>query len=203
MAVLTRTYTEELTGKSRISYEEFLALPAEIEAEWVDGEVLLMPSVGVEHARIVIWLHAFFSLFMKRTGAGDIFGEPFQMKNRSGRSPDAFVLLSKNAGRLRNLFVDGPADLAIEVVSPSGARRDYVEKLREYEEAGVPEYWIIDPERREVTFFVARDGRFYGKDPVDGVFVSEAIPDLWVRESWIWEQPDASEAANEVLAARP
>jgi Uma2 family endonuclease len=41
--------------------------------------------------------------------------------------------------------MDGAADIVIELVSPESVHRDYGEKLYEYEQAGVPGYWIIDP----------------------------------------------------------
>ena len=57
-------------------------------------------------------------------------------------------------------YLDGPADLAIEIISPESEARDLVDKLNEYEAAKIPEYWVIDWMRRNALFFLlGEDGR--------------------------------------------
>jgi Uma2 family endonuclease len=112
------------------------------------------------------------------------------------------VLLNEHLDRLHDLFIEGPADLIVEVVSPSGATRDYVEKFREYEAAGVPEYWVVDPQHGEAAFFILRDGR-YEAAPLGagGEFHSTVLPGFWVRAEWLWERPKASGLIAEMLAS--
>lgn len=199
-AVLTRTLTEELTGKPRISYEEFLALDDERHFEWVGGEVVCMPSVGSLHQDVAGFLLELLRPFVRERALGRLFYDPFLVRlTRSGRAPDITVLLNEHLSRLRDNYIEGAADLAVEVVSPDGVRRDYVEKRAEYEAAGIPEYWIIDPEKQEATFFVLIEGRYVAAELEDGVFRSTVLSGFWLREQWLWERPLVRPLLREIL----
>ena len=93
--------------------------------------------------------------------------------------------------RRRSSGLDGPADLAIEVVSPASRLRDRGEKLAEYEMGGVREYWVIDPEEQRADFYVlAADGRYERRRTgEDGIYPSEVLTGFRLRESWLWQQP--------------
>lgn len=197
--------TEELTGKVRVSYEEFLALPGNPHAEWVDGEVIPMMSVSSLHTRTHKWLLRLMDGFLDEQPMGETLFDPFQMKLAAGlpgRQPDISYLSNEHAGRLRDTFLDGPADLAIEIVSPGNAATDYVDKFREYEAGGVPEYWIIDPFNETADFFRLVDGRYERSHPdKDGVYHCAAIPGFWLRVEWLWKRPPLKQALAEIEAA--
>ncbi len=203
MSAIASSYTQQITGKPRITYEEFLDLPEEdAHSEWVDGEIVPMPSVNLVHARTAAFLVHFLRAFLEERPLGEVFQEPFQVRPVSGaaRAPDLMVLLHEHRERLQPLFIDGPADLVIEIVSPSGARRDYVEKFREYEAGGVPEYWVIDPENREASFFLLREGRYEIAEPeADGSFRSRVLDGFWLKVDWLWERPSVRAVLGEVL----
>jgi len=117
---------------------------------------------------------------------------PFQMKlARSGREPDLLFVARENLSRLKETCLDGPADLVVEVVSPESVGRDRGEKFYEYQEAGIPEYWLIDPDRRWAEFYrLGKDGlyrvAFAGRE---GIFRSEVLPGFWLRVEWLWQEP--------------
>jgi Uma2 family endonuclease len=80
--------------------------------------------------------------------------------------------------------------------------RDYVEKFREYEEAGIPEYWVIDPRpgKERADFFVLRDGRYIAEQLEEGVFRSTVVDGFWLRVDWLGEtEPRVSSAIGEIL----
>jgi hypothetical protein len=99
----------------------------------------------------------------------------------------------------------GAGQLVIEVVSPGSVRRDYEEKLLEYQEAGVAEYWIVDPRprNRRVTFYVLREGHYERVEPgSDGIHRSPVIHGLWIRPDWLFTaDADPMAAAAEVTAS--
>ena len=66
--------------------------------------------------------------------------------------PDLLVVC--DADRIRKRLIFGAPDLAIEILSPSSRSRDLVLKLRKYKTAGVREYWVIDPEYRQVFVYL-------------------------------------------------
>lgn len=67
-----------------------------------------------------------------------------------GREPDLLFLARENLDRLKAPYLEGPADLAVEIVSSESRLRDRGEKLAEYEAGGVREDWILDPGQQRV-----------------------------------------------------
>ncbi len=179
------------TPRPRMTFEEFLRSPYE-RAEWVDGEVFELSPENVEHAGIGGWLYALLRAFVEEHGLGRVL-PGILMKtgvHLAGRVPDVLFLARENEGRIRRNHVEGPADLAIEVVSPDSEERDRETKRREYEQGGVREYWIVDLLRGRVTFLSLENGR-YRALPVeaDGTVRSRVIPGLWLRPEWLVAEP--------------
>lgn len=186
-----------------ISYEEFLASVDEgTHAEWVDGEVVRMTPPTEEHARITSYLSHILSGYNKRKQLGGrVYHAPFQMKlSASGREPDVVFVGRDKLGRIEKLGLQGPADLAIEVVSPDSRVRDRREKFREYEQEGVREYWLIDPASRSAEVYRLGEEGLYELVPLGTPprITSEVIPGLWIDVSWLWvEEPDEWAAYEE------
>jgi len=65
---------------------------------------------------------------------------------RRGRVPDLLFVTSAHVGRQHPTYLDGPRDLAVKIISPDSVGRDRGEKVVEYEQAGIPEYWLADTE---------------------------------------------------------
>jgi Uma2 family endonuclease len=66
--------------------------------------------------------------------------------------------------------------------------RDRGEKLRLYADAGVREYWIVDPDAREISFFVNRAGRFEVALALDALYRSEVLPELILDLADLWRE---------------
>ncbi|MFN0149013.1 MAG: Uma2 family endonuclease [Dehalococcoidia bacterium] len=195
-----------------MSFEDWLRLDYEGGlSEWVDGEARLYMSATWRHQAIVEFLHIFLSMFVRRGHLGVIKLAPYAMEaaqGGSGREPDLMFIAAEHLARRGESHLSGPPDLAIEVVSEDSVARDFVEKLREYEAAGIPEYWVIDsrPGHERAAFFV-HDGERLAPVPADGdgVYRSTAIPGLWLRVAWLFDEaadPDAALAEVEADAAR-
>jgi len=123
---------------------------------------------------------------------GIVRSAPFQMRlPNSGREPDLIFVAASHVDRLRHTYLDGPADLVVEVLSPESVSRDRGEKFYEYARGGVPEYWLIDPDAQWAEFY--RLGEFGIYEPVftgrEGLYRSEVVPDFWLRAEWLWERP--------------
>lgn len=179
---------------SLITYEEFLRLYDGKSAEWIGGRVELRMSSSKEHQDLQGFLLALLKFWAESGDFGVVEGAPFQMKldpDLRGREPDVLFVASEHLNRLRPTFLDGPADLAIEIVSPESAERDRGQKFYEYESGGVREYWIIDPQRRRVEWCQLQDDGAYTmvRPGEDGKYLSLAMPGLWMREEWLWQRP--------------
>jgi Uma2 family endonuclease len=131
----------------RVTFEEFLAFGDEDTwAEWVNGEILLLSPVSKIHQRLSVFLTAIFACFVEAVDSGIILTPAYPMKlSRSAREPDLLFISKERLHLSQENYMDGPADLVVEIVSPESRKRDRVQKLKEYEEGGVREYWLLDP----------------------------------------------------------
>jgi Uma2 family endonuclease len=166
-----------------VSYEDFMAGYDEMHVEWVNGAVIQMPAIDEKHDAFVAFLRMFFDGFLELTTGGRVLGDPVLMKLEnvpSSRAPDLQVLLPERLHQLRRNQVIGPANLVVEVVSQGSRRTDTVDKLREYEVGGVPEYWLFDHLRKTEKFYQLNDEGVYEDVEPDenGLYHSKALPGL-------------------------
>jgi Uma2 family endonuclease len=179
----------------RMTYRQFLQHPWEnTHVEWVDGVSVMMAPIGDAHNVLTIYLICVLNLYVAKHDLGTIRTDPFQMKTGPklpGRAPDILFVAKKNLHRLRKTSVAGPADLVVEVISPGSRGVDRGDKLYEYEKGGVPEYWLLDPERKKAEFYLrGRDGSYEPAELDRGVFRSAVIKGLWLRVEWLWQRTE-------------
>lgn len=185
----------------RMTYAEFLDWGDEDTlAEWVDGAVVMTSPASDRHQMIVEFLIAVLGRYVRLRHLGRMHVAPFQMKlPHSGREPDVLFIAAAHLGRLRATYLDGPADLVVEIVSPESADRDYRIKLAEYQTAGVPEYWLVDADAQRAHFYQLDAQGVYQLAAPDreGKYHSVALPGCWLRLAWLW--PDPMPAVETVL----
>lgn len=104
--------------------------------------------------------------------------------------PDVVYLARRATPEELRRRIVGIPDLVIEVLSPSGVRRDRGLKLRLYAESGVPEYWIMNPLERHLDFMLNRGGRFELVLPEGDRYQSPRRPELALDLSELWRQID-------------
>ena len=178
-----------------VSFEEFHDwLDEDTWAEWVDGEIIFLSPSNVEHLDLIGFLYELLMSHVRSHGLGRLFMSGLLMRLRtrpSGREPDLVFVANEHLDRLRDTYLDGPADLAVEVVSPDSDDHDRREKLAEYETAHIREYWVVDPRRREALFYRLGPNGRYQLVPVDvaGVYESAVLAGFRLRVAWLWERP--------------
>jgi Uma2 family endonuclease len=182
----------------KMTYEEFLQWADEEQhCEWVNGEVIFMGTVSREHNAIGHFLIAILSIWIESKNLGVLCSDPFNMKTAphlNGRSPDILFVANEHLARLKKNHLAGPADLVVEIISPESRARARGDKYYEYEEGGVPEYWLLDPLRKKTEFYhLGADGK-YEVMPVDenGNFHSRVFDGLWLKVEWLWQDPKPS-----------
>ncbi|MFH1633152.1 MAG: Uma2 family endonuclease [Chloroflexota bacterium] len=182
----------------RVSYEEFLAqIDEDTLTEWVDGEVIMTSPASMRHQDIVCFLIAVLSTFVEEHTLGIVLPAPFQMKLiDSGREPDLLFLSQSHRERLEETYLDGPADLVVEIISPESIGRDRGDKFYEYEQAGIPEYWLIDPLRTRAEFYqLDKQGVYQLASPdAEGVYHSAQLPGFTLPVDWLWSPPRVLDA---------
>ncbi len=129
--------------------------------ELIDGELLVSPSPTIGHQRVLGRLYVQLDAYVRRIGDMEALFAPaaITFSVRRELQPDLFVLPVPESGKARTFADVGRLVLAVEVLSPSTARYDRVTKRRVFQEEGVPEYWVVDPDARTVERWRARDER--------------------------------------------
>ncbi len=192
----SESYSKSAMGesaKTRLSYEEFLKLYDEdVHAEWMDGEVILLSPASSRHQDLSDFLTAILRAYVEAKRLGVVRSAPFQMRlGLSGREPDLLFVAQEHIERLQENYLDGPADLVIEIVSPESRLRDRGEKLAEYELSGVREYWLIDPEEKRADFYILGDDGRYDRrrSGPEGRYRSEVLKGFELDTNWLWRSP--------------
>lgn len=177
------------------TYEQFLDWADEdTYAEWVNGEIVMSSPSNYKHQRICNFLNHIMDLLAQDRDLGLVIPAPFQMRlPNSGREPDLiFVQTARlHLTDLERSYINGPADIAIEIVSPESVERDLVTKFAEYATGGVPEYWVINAVTDEAHFYRLNETGSYvemGLDP-NGRYYSPGLPGFWLNPAWLWQNP--------------
>jgi Uma2 family endonuclease len=179
-----------------VSEENYLHAYAELHCEWLDGIVIKMPPVFDRHDLLTQHFIILFRAYFEKMAIGELRHDPTTMryelevdgkKKLRHRQPDIQIILEDNPNTLTESYMDGAADIVIEIVSKESIERDYGTKFHEYERIGVREYWIIDPLKKETRFYRLNEKKAYVLQEVGDVYSSPLIPNLKVNILTFWQ----------------
>jgi Uma2 family endonuclease len=155
--------------------EEFMALPEDGRYELVNGELVNMGNLGMEHGEIGSFLGGRLSLYVRSNKLGRVCDSStaFSTKNGNKRSPDvSFVAKERLQGvkRLPKGYFQGAPDLAVEVLSPTHTVEEIHDKIVEYFENETRLVWVIHPDEQYVLVYhsPSPDGFLRIGDRLDG-----------------------------------
>lgn len=159
------TQTMQLPTKGVWTYDDYALLPDDGKRyEVIRGELYMSAAPRPLHQRVIFRLSYFLEAFLEEHKVGTAFGAPIDVllpeKLGDPVQPDILFVRKDRLDIVGETYIEGAPDLAIEVLSPSNPAHDRSLKYELYEEAGVPEYWIIDPHRRTVEIHVLRSGTY-------------------------------------------
>ncbi len=119
--------------------------------EFTDGHIEVLPMPTRNHQIMLLQLYGLLETFLQLP-RGIVLVAPLRLQIRPGkyREPDVLLLLDERDERNQNAFWLG-ADLVVEIVSPDDPERDTVDKVADYAEANIPEYWIVNPLEATIT----------------------------------------------------
>lgn len=142
--------------KHTYTSEDYWNLPAGDRAELIDGQLYAMAPPNRLHQKLVMELSATLRQYIiAKEGNCEVYPAPFAVNlnadDETYVEPDISVICDKN--KLTDRGCKGAPDLVIEIVSPSSRKMDYSIKNTLYSEAGVREYWIVDPEKSRTTIY--------------------------------------------------
>jgi Uma2 family endonuclease len=188
------------------TFEDFCYLVREDQkADLIDGVVYMASPESTDANDLFLWLSTVIYGYVERKQLGYVFSSrvAFRLDERNGPEPDIAVVLSEHADRINRGRVVGPPDLAVEIVSPESIERDYQKKRKQYQRAGVPEYWIIDEDEQRILLLRLDARRKYGEVRARrGLYHSEILPGFYLDRNWLWKEPRpfALEIAQQLLA---
>jgi len=163
------------------TYEDYASWDDDKRYELIDGVVYLMsPAPTSEHQLISGELYGQLYNYLKGRPCR-VFSAPFDVRlnfdgdDKTVVQPDILVVCDRS--KIVKAGCNGAPDLVIEILSPSSGNRDRLLKFNKYLQAGVREYWIVDPECRVVEVYTLESGRYaisvYGEDDTVDVHVLE------------------------------
>jgi Uma2 family endonuclease len=183
------------TAEHHYTWEDFIALPEDDPRELLDGRLVEMDVTNAAHEWVVSCLVRLLATWAMANKAGIVFASGYKIRIRHDRGFEPDVQLFRTGGRpLQHAGLEsGAPDLAVEVISPSSGRYDRVHKLQGYAAIGVPEYWIVDPERQTLERLVRDDSGIYRiADALDGDATLEpaSMPGLAIPLAELWRLPE-------------
>jgi Uma2 family endonuclease len=157
--------TESWPRQGDWTYEDYLRLPDDGNRyEVIRGNLYVTPAPRLKHQFSVAELSLRLGGFARENELGRVLWAPLDVNLPFGIAtpvqPDIVFFRSANEPNWEKQSFDGVPDLVVEVLSPSTRSRDRRIKLRAYQDAGVPEYWMADPDARAVVVHVLQGGRY-------------------------------------------
>jgi len=170
---------------------DYISLPDEPRCELIYGRFYLMTSpVPIHQIVAFVLLRWLDDLALPRGGQAFMAPLDITLADHSIVQPDVLYRARKASPAELERGLAGVPDLLIEVLSPSGVRRDRNLKLRLYAETGVPEYWIVDPGERQIDFLIQRGGHFEVVTPEGNLYRSPRLPEIALDLAELWHQVD-------------
>lgn len=153
-------YGGSLPEQGEYTLQDYYALPDDSRVELIDGVFYDMAAPSFVHQQIAGLIYAQIRGFIDKNG-GDCIPSiaPVDVQldcdNRTMLQPD--VLIVCDLKKLKNFGVLGAPDFVLEVLSPSTKKKDMLTKLVKYMEAGVKEYWVVDPDKKALIVYLAEE----------------------------------------------
>ena len=155
---------ESAPAYRRYTCEEVDSWDSEEMFELIDGELYHMSSPGRIHQKISMGLSMQLGIFLRGKPC-EVYCAPFDVylnkDNQTRLIPDIIVVCDESKLIDKGCF--GEPDLVVEILSKSSLRRDKITKFNRYLDAGVREYWIVDPVEKIVSVYLLKGGEYVAK----------------------------------------
>ena len=166
MTVTRRQGRRSWPAQGAWTYEDYVRLPDDGNRyEVIRGVLYVTPPPAPEHQFSSFEVSFQFSDFVRRNDLGLVLAAPLAVKLPRGIAtpvePDVMFFRKGNGPRWDLGHYEGVPDLLAEILSPKTRRRDQTVKLQAYQDAGVSEYWLIDPQDKTVVVYTLEKGKGY------------------------------------------
>jgi Uma2 family endonuclease len=190
------------TQESRLwTADEFLAwLAPGVQADLIDGEKFMHSPVNLRHADLLNFLDRLLAGYIEAKALGRLYREvvAVRLSSRNVFLPDLAYFTPEQVPHLKPTHAPFAPTFVVEALSPYTGDRDLGPKFAAYEEHGVQEYWVLDPDSLAHRFF-RREGELLVEfAQQEEVIAAQTVPGFWVRRGWL--NPDQLPAVAPCLA---
>ena len=135
----------------------------DIKCELIDGVLVIHSPASLEHELIFKFVLTYLELHVQERKLGLVVGSRFSMRLSSkwAPEPDIMFIASEWEKNLKDKYLDGPATVIFEILSPSTQEEDLYKKLPKYLESGVKEVWIINPREKNLIIHWEKENQKY------------------------------------------
>ena len=181
-----------VTGTIKMRADQFLQLgedPPGVRLELVKGEIVVSPSPIPAHSNAVMRLGRLLLNHIDANKLGQLFGDVDTiLDDYDVRRPDLLFFSNDRLDLIGEKAMEGPPDLAVEVISPSSVTTDRKDKFNEYRRAGVMHYWLVDPARQTFEGYSLRSRRYVptGQAAGDAAVSLPPFKDLVIPLGELW-----------------
>ena len=176
----------------RYTYDELVAEMPETNQphELWDGELIMAPSPFFAHQKIALRFYRRLDDWVTPRELGEVVTSPLDMVLSPHRvvQPDVAFIARERLNIIERAIM-GPADLVAEVISLGGRHRDRIEKRDLYEQYGVKEYWIIDPEPETIDVLHLVNSRYElcMRCGPGETAASRLLPGFEIKAAWLFQ----------------
>ncbi len=165
--------------------------PEHLTWEFVRGEVVMYSPATAEHQRLVGFLFRLLQGYCEAKGWGEVLTGPAAIWVLPDvvREPDLFVLPPEEVPKARGVPLAVRPALVVEVTSPTTRSIDLGEKAEDYALAGIPQYWVVDLEHKELRVHRLEGEKYRTEQRQAGEVKSHAVPGFWVEVEWLFREP--------------
>ncbi|MEH2931061.1 Uma2 family endonuclease [Candidatus Ventrimonas sp. KK005] len=156
--------SEALAHANLYTEEDYYNLPENVRAELINGQIYYMAAPSRIHQEILMFLSKTIANYIdSKKGPCKVYPAPFAVKlfsedDRNVVEPDISVICDPN--KLTDRGCTGAPDWIVEIVSPSNSSHDYIRKLNLYADAGIREYWIVNPIKESIFVYHLEETKF-------------------------------------------
>ena len=175
-----------------IPFYQYAHHPEDQICEWIDGEIDVLPPLSEAELRVRDILLDELGWFIDGNEMGLLMRAPFAIRMpeemQRGREPDLLYIPSEYGDALQENYVNSHGvGLVIEIGDQRTLHRDRHEKLIDYQMAGIPEYWIIDTDHRQIEYFVLSQNGYQPALPdADGLYHSRLLRGFVFDPKSVW-----------------